>query len=165
MGQKKVQNLKILEINVNNLLEESKRQSEIDQVKQAVQECLVNGQNIMVYTSRALVKKSGNLANLDIGASVSSALVEIVASLEIKPRFLIAKGGITSSDLATEALKVKSALVLGQVSPGISAWRLKDETKFPGMSYIVFPGNVGNADTLGDVIRLLDGQVERLGPK
>ena len=78
-------------------------------------ESLTSGKNIMIYTSRALVKQAGSIANLDIGSKVSAALVEIVATLDVKPRFLIAKGGITSSDLATDALKVKSAVVLGQV--------------------------------------------------
>ncbi len=163
-GAKNIDNLNWLEVNVNNLLEISERQNEIDKVKQAVHDSLTNGENIMVYTSRALVKQAGALVNLDIGSKVSAALVEIVATLDVKPRFLIAKGGITSSDLATEALRVKSAVVLGQVAPGISAWKLQEETKFPGISYIVFPGNVGNSELLADLIRLLDGQIERLEP-
>lgn len=160
---KKLTRLSSLEVNVNNLLEEGSREIEIARVKTEVQNCLMRGQDIMVYTSRVLIKQSGNLANLDIGQKVSSALVDIVSSLSVQPRFLIAKGGITSSDLATDALKVRSALVLGQVAPGISAWKLKEESKFPGMSYIVFPGNVGTTDTLADVVRLLAGEVERLG--
>ncbi len=159
---KKIEGIDTLEINVDNLLKENRRLKEIENTKNKVKDSLLSGQNIMIYTSRALVKESGNLANLDIGSMVSSALVEIVGTLDVKPRFLIAKGGITSSDLATEALKVKSALVIGQVAPGISAWRLQKETKFPGMAYIVFPGNVGDADTLANVIKLLNGQVERL---
>ena len=160
---KEVNNLRVVEVNVNQLLEPSERQNEIEHVKTTIEKSIKAGHNIMIYTSRTLIKQSGALTNLDVGSSISSALVEIVGGLTVQPRFLIAKGGITSSDLATEALKVKSALVIGQVSPGISAWRLKDETLFPGMPYIVFPGNVGNAETLGDVIRLLNGEIMRLG--
>ncbi len=160
---KKLDNLRSLEVDVNSLLEEKSRSAEISRAIAEVQNCLGDGQDIMIYTSRSLVKQSGDLVNLDIGQRVSSALVQIVESLAVQPRFLIAKGGITSSDLATDALNVRSALVVGQVAPGISVWRLQEETRFPGMAYVVFPGNVGTADTLADVVRLLDGQVERLG--
>ena len=48
------------------------------------------------------------------------------------PEFLIAKGGITSNDVAVEALGVKRATVLGQVVPGVPVWRCGEETLRPG---------------------------------
>jgi uncharacterized protein YgbK (DUF1537 family) len=32
--------------------------------------------------------------------------------------------------------------------PGIPVWQLGEESRFPGMNYVVFPGNVGGADAL-----------------
>jgi uncharacterized protein YgbK (DUF1537 family) len=61
---------------------------------------------------------------------------------------LIAKGGITSSDLATKALGVKRALVRGQILPGIPLWEVGAESRYPGLVYVVFPGNVGGDDAL-----------------
>jgi uncharacterized protein YgbK (DUF1537 family) len=61
---------------------------------------------------------------------------------------LIAKGGITSSDLATKALGVKRALVRGQILPGIPLWEVGVESRYPGLVYVVFPGNVGGDDAL-----------------
>ncbi len=158
----RIDTLQVLEVNVEKLLDDTARLEEISQVQNEVHQAIQNGVDIMVYTSRTLVKSDDKDESLNIGQKVSSALVEIVKSLKIQPRFLIAKGGITSSDLATEALGVKSARVIGQVAPGISVWRLKDETTFPGMAYVVFPGNVGTDDTLAQIILLLDGKIPRL---
>lgn len=96
--------------------------------------------------------RCGRPASFDIGHRVSSALVEIFRRLTVRPRYLIAKGGITSSDLAVKGLGVKRALVRGQLLPGVPVWELGDEAKFPGLPYIVFPGNVGGPDALADAV-------------
>jgi uncharacterized protein YgbK (DUF1537 family) len=54
---------------------------------------------------------------------------------------------------------VKRALVLGQLLPGIPAWQLGPETKFPGMPYIVFPGNVGDSGALAAAVNILSTKV------
>lgn len=162
-GAKKIDSLHVCEIDVEFLLNEKNRQKEISRVQETVEQALLNGVDVMIYTSRTLVKSDDKEENLKIGGKVSAALVDIVSHLKVQPRFLIAKGGITSSDLATEALKVKSAKVIGQAAPGISVWKLKQETKFPGMSYVVFPGNVGTEETLAQVILLMSGKLNRLG--
>lgn len=71
------------------------------------------------------------------------------------PSFIIGKGGITSSEIGTKALKVKKALVLGQVLKGIPVWLTDSESKFPNMPYVIFPGNVGDENALFDVVSLL----------
>ena len=76
----------------------------------------------------------------------------MVRNIASPPRYLIAKGGITSSDTATRGLGVKRAVVKGQILPGVPVWELGPETKFPGLSYVVFPGNVGNDHALADAI-------------
>jgi len=37
------------------------------------------------------------------------------------------------------------------VLPGVPVWRLGLESRWPGMAYIVFPGNVGDDDALADI--------------
>lgn len=71
---------------------------------------------------------------------------------EIRPRYLIAKGGITSSDLATKGLGIKRALVPGQILSGVPVWELGSETKFPRLQYVVFPGNVGGPEALVETV-------------
>ena len=65
------------------------------------------------------------------------------------------KGGITSSDLATKGLGVKRARVQGQIVPGVPVWELGPETKFPGLPYVVFPGNVGGPEALHNAVQKL----------
>ncbi len=91
-------------------------------------------------------------ANLAIGQTVSAALVEIVRGLVVRPRYLLAKGGITSSDIATRGLGIQRALVLGQILPGVPVWQSGAESRFPGLAYIVFPGNVGGPDALVKIV-------------
>lgn len=93
--------------------------------------------------------------SLRISVKISEAITSIVHRLSVQPAFLIAKGGITSSDVGTKGLGVKKALVLGQVSPGIPVWKTGAEAKFPDMAYIIFPGNVGAVTTLRDVVSML----------
>ena len=86
---------------------------------------------------------------------VSDGLIEIVQKIAVRPRYLVAKGGITSSDTATAALGVVRATVAGQILPGIPVWRTGAESRHPGLAYIVFPGNVGGDDALVEVERKL----------
>ena len=113
------------------------------------------GRDTVVYTSRQLITSSDAAASLAIGRRVSEALVLLIRNLTIAPRYLIAKGGITSSDTATLGLGVRRALVLGQALPGVPVWQLGPESKFPGLGYVVFPGNVGSDTALAELIARL----------
>ena len=70
---------------------------------------------------------------------------------------MVSKGGITSSVLATDALNVRRAQVLGQILPGVPVWQLGPEARYPGMPYVVFPGNVGGPDALLKAVAILHG--------
>lgn len=95
----------------------------------------------LVVTSRQLI--TGKKESLEINCKVSSALVEIVRRINSRPRYIIAKGGITSSDIATKTLEARRAKVMGQALAGVPLWQLGPESSLPGVPYIVFPGNVG----------------------
>lgn len=143
------------EISVPLLLKDSTRAGEINRVVAALEGHLRQGLDAVMYTSRAVVTGESGTSYLQIGDTIASALAQIVQRLEACPRFLVAKGGITSSVLATTALGVRVARVLGQVLPGVPVWRLGSETRWPGIPYVVFPGNVGDERALADVVRLL----------
>jgi uncharacterized protein YgbK (DUF1537 family) len=68
---------------------------------------------------------------------------------------VLAKGGITSSDVATKGLSVKRAMVLGQLLPGVPVWKLGPESRYPDLIYVVFPGNVGGPDALAEAAEKL----------
>lgn len=139
-----------IELDVNSLLEST--QITTEEIIHFVNEKIENGQDVVVYTSRERVGGPKDQA-LKIGQFISNALVKIAKSISITPKFIISKGGITSSDIATKGLNVKRALVLGQALPGIPVWRLGTEAKFPDMPYIVFPGNVGDESSLTELYR------------
>lgn len=136
-----------LEVDVQALLD-TRRAGQLAATVQAAEEALSRQQTAVIYTSRELVSSDDAFRSLDIGAQVSAALVEIVQRIRIRPRYLIAKGGITSSDVATRGLSLQRADVLGQVLPGIPVWRTGPESRWPGLVYVVFPGNVGGDDAL-----------------
>lgn len=112
------------------------------------------GQDVLVMTSRALITGSDALSSLEIGSKVAQALVQLVELIEVRPRYLIAKGGITSSDAATKGLKMRRARILGQAAPGVPLWRCDEKTsRHTGVPYVVFPGNVGSDETLAEVVQ------------
>ena len=147
--------LERVEISVADILNSARRAAELSRVVSQTNQSLAAGRDVVVFTSRKLITGHDAAASLDIGAQVSDALVEVVRRLEVRPRYLIAKGGITSSDLATKGLGVKRARVLGQILPGVPVWELGPETKFPGLPYVVFPGNVGGPEALQDAVQKL----------
>ena len=97
--------------------------------------------------------------SLHIGQKISRGLVQITRGLSVRPSFILAKGGITSSDLATSALRIRRALIAGQVHAGVPVWVAGPESLFPEIPYIVFPGNVGSDEALAEVVASLDQAV------
>jgi len=144
------------EVNVAALINKNRRTSEIDRIARIVNEILKHNANIAIYTSRQALAGQTSETSLKISRIISEGLIEIVKQIEVAPRYMITKGGITSSDVATRGLKVHRALVIGQIVPGVPVWRLGDESRFPGLAFIVFPGNVGDDDALLEVITKLN---------
>ena len=112
---------------------------------------LAANRDVVLYTPRTFVQG----AALQDTAVISKFITDIVANLSKAPSFLIAKGGITSHDVAANGLGAKVCRVVGQIEPGVPLWRLGHESKFPGMPYVVFPGNVGDDEALLRVVRKL----------
>ena len=97
-----------------------------------------SGQTAVIYTSRQRIDLAGISGEEQLAASVrvSDALTSIPLRIQTRPRYLIAKGGITSSDTATRGLRIRRADVLGQAAPGIPVWRAGKESTWTGMAYI-----------------------------
>lgn len=144
-----------VEVAVPALLDVGRRVAEIARATAALDTALAAGQDALLYTSRDLVTGADAAASLAIGNQVSAALVAIVAGLRMPPRYLVAKGGITSSDIATKALGIRRSLVLGQILPGVPVWQTGPESRYPGLPYVVFPGNVGGEQALVEIVSSL----------
>jgi uncharacterized protein YgbK (DUF1537 family) len=144
-----------VEVNVESLLVPGSRHAEIERAARLVNIGIKSGREVAVYTSRELVVGENAQTNLQIGQETSAGLIDILRKLEPRPRYLLAKGGITASDIATKALSIKKAMVLGQIQPGVPIWQLGPESRYPGMPYIVFPGNVGDTRSLIQITETL----------
>ncbi|MGJ3190565.1 hypothetical protein FQP90_18940 [Paenarthrobacter nitroguajacolicus] len=151
-----------IEIDVEKLIAGTKTQGEaeadayIGTVVSDVVDALRSG-DVIVHTSRLLIKTDDAAASLKIARTVSAAVVAVVNRTlkSFPPRFVIAKGGITSSDVAAHGLEIRHAIVRGPMLPGIvSLWEPVDGPA-KGIPYIVFAGNVGDDQSLTQVTRKL----------
>lgn len=140
-----------IEINVAELLNSNETSAYTDSVIKQTDQWLASGKDVVIHTSRHLEVGKDSESSLQINSFVSSFLVCIIKGLTVRPAFIVAKGGITSSDLASKGLSAEKALVLGQVIPGVPVWQMDRKSKFPGIIYVVFPGNVGDDTALAEV--------------
>jgi uncharacterized protein YgbK (DUF1537 family) len=145
------------ELRVCEVLDDEARAPAVAAAAASADEALARDRDFVVYTSREPVRadagaRRGGRDSLGVGRRVSDALVSVVRAVRARPRYVLAKGGVTSSDVATAALDVRRATVLGQVSPGVPVWRLGPEARFPGMAYVVFPGNVGGEAAVTEIV-------------
>ncbi len=144
-----------IELDVRSLIDE-RREGHLQEQAEAVARAIEHG-TVIVHTSRELVTGSDGDESLEIARRVSSGLVALVARvLELAPpRFVIAKGGITSSDVASEALRIRRARVAGPMLPGIVSLWQPQVGPAVGIPYVVFAGNVGTTESLALVVRTL----------
>ncbi|WP_247236766.1 four-carbon acid sugar kinase family protein [Telluribacter sp. SYSU D00476] len=142
-----------IEVDVSKLLHLSTEEiaSYHQAIVQQADQWLSEGADVVIHTSRQLEVGQDVESNLKINSQVSEFLVGVVQGMTVRPSFMIAKGGITSSDLATKGLGVQKATVLGQIIPGVPVWKLDPHSKYPDLIYVVFPGNVGDDKALTNV--------------
>ena len=72
--------------------------------------------------------------------------------------FLISKGGITSNDVLSTGLALKTSRILGQILAGCSVvCTPPDHPQFPNLPVVIFPGNVGGPEGLATAYTRLSG--------
>jgi len=114
------------------------------------------GATPVIYTSRVERQFPDQAARLAFGEAVSGFLMDVVRGLPATLGFLISKGGITSNDVLSDGLALKSATVLGQILPGCSVVRCPaDHPRYPDLPVVIFPGNVGDDAALATVSQRL----------
>lgn len=154
---KKAEGIVPVEFNSDLVLDESAFAAETARTTRKMEEIIRSGKTAVVYTKRKLlvIENDSPEDALLRSVRISNAVQALVGDLRETPAFVIAKGGITSSDIGTKALKVRRALVMGQIRPGIPVWRTGAESRFPGIPYVIFPGNVGEDTTLREAAEIL----------
>ena len=148
-----------IEMPVSNVLDRGDREVTVAETIRRVTVALADS-NVLLYTSRSLMTGADAAASLDIARPVSAAVIDVVrGALVAEPAWVIAKGGITSHDVAVRGLGIRRATVLGQLFPGmVSVLRPEEASEeVVGMPYVVFAGNVGDENALADTIELFRG--------
>lgn len=150
-----------VELDVDRLVDPARRDEAVRSAAAQVDRALGSGRSVAAYTSRSthLTSRGGFL---DLGRTIMRGLCDTIGSLSARPAWVVAKGGITSIEVA-RVLGVRRAWVLGQVAKGVPVWRLGDDTSLPGAPFVVFPGNVGDENTLVEVVAAL-GAADRSAP-
>ncbi|PHV69426.1 hydroxyacid dehydrogenase [Sporanaerobium hydrogeniformans] len=158
---KQLKDIVFMEMNSDLVLKKGGLEEEVKRIVEKSEEWINKGVTVAIATKRTLLEVDNDTKEQALIRSVqiSEAVQALVGNLYVTPAFVMAKGGITSSDVGTKALKVKRATVLGQIRPGIPVWKIGQESKFPGIPYIIFPGNVGEVQTLREAVEILKGKM------
>ncbi|NNM69300.1 MAG: four-carbon acid sugar kinase family protein [Gallionella sp.] len=116
------------------------------------------GRTPAVFTSRSERVFSDQAARLDFGEAVSAFLMDVVRNLPVTLGFLISKGGITSNDVLSSGLALRTSRVVGQILPGCSVVCCPaDHPRYPNLPVVIFPGNVGDDQAVATAYARLAG--------
>jgi uncharacterized protein YgbK (DUF1537 family) len=122
-----------------------KRDDLLKTILEKIQEIYQQNKTPVIYTSRGELTFENIQKRLDFGVAVSTFLMDIVKNLPSDISFLISKGGITSNDVLSTGLSLRSARLLGQILAGCSVIRTENNHPlFPNLPVVLFPGNVGD---------------------
>jgi uncharacterized protein YgbK (DUF1537 family) len=143
-------------LDVPSLLVSEQRDAVVAAAVDAVLAALAD-HDVIVSTSRRLVTGVDGDASLRIARTVSAAVVDVVADTvdQARPAWIVAKGGITSSDVATAGLGITRAWARGTLLPGIVSLWEPETSRAPGLPYVVFAGNVGDDQSLAAAVTIL----------
>jgi len=110
----------------------------------------------VVYTSRVELQFKDQATRLAFGEQVSEFLMDVVRHLLESLGFLISKGGITSNDVLSDGLALRTSRVVGQISAGCSVVRCPaDHPRYANLPVVIFPGNVSDENALATVYQRL----------
>ena len=149
--------LQYIEFDITHVMEPDLFEAEQKRIQTRLDASLTRRMTTVLYTSREdfTVNSGDREDELRAATRISDAVTGFVEKLQVQPGFIIAKGGITSCGIGTKALGVRRAFAMGQILPGVPVWKLGDECRFKGTSFIIFPGNVGTRDALKDAVDIL----------
>ncbi len=148
-----------IELDVAAVADGARRDAHVEEVAARVRSGLASSE-VVLFTSRALSRGSDADDSLRLSRAVSAALVDVVrAARAARPAWVVAKGGITSHDVAAHGLGIRRAEVLGQMRTGlVSVFRpVEAAPEAVGVPYVVFAGNVGDDTLLAEVVDVLRG--------
>jgi uncharacterized protein YgbK (DUF1537 family) len=145
-----------IEVDVDQI--DQDRQALLDSVISKTTQAHEQGLTSVVYTSRVEKTFPDQATRLAFGERVSEFLMDVVRNLPESLGFLISKGGITSNDVLSSGLALRTSRVVGQILPGCSVVRCpEDHPRYPKLPAVIFPGNVGDENALAEAYARLAG--------
>jgi uncharacterized protein YgbK (DUF1537 family) len=145
-----------VEVHVELLPE--RRDTLLAEVIRQCEQIHASGKTPVVFTSRLEKTFSDQASRLAFGDMVSAFLMDVVRNLPGTLGFLISKGGITSNDVLSSGLALRTSRVVGQILPGCSVVCCpSDHPRYPDLPVVIFPGNVGDDDALATAYGRLAG--------
>lgn len=108
----------------------------------------------IVATTRAVAAAA---LGAEAGMRVARRMASVVERLRDRTDALLSKGGSTSAVNVRDGLGAECVEIVGPVAPGVSLWRVAGNGGEP-YPVIVFPGNVGDAGTLVDLVEQMMGR-------
>jgi uncharacterized protein YgbK (DUF1537 family) len=145
--------VKGIEIDVQKILDANSEL--LTDILKNIEELWNNSKTPVVYTSRKEVRIENKEKKQEFGKTISDFLVKIVKNLPSQPGYIVAKGGITSHDILTHGLELTNAHVAGQILAGVPVIIAGKESRFPRIPYVIFPGNVGDENSLLEAFKIL----------
>ena len=143
----KQDNVVALEVDVQRIPNE--RDSLLKDILKQADDAHTKNLTPIIYTSRVEKVFPDQQSRLDFGEQVSAFLMDVVRNLPETLGFLISKGGITSNDVLSSGLSLRTSRVVGQILPGCSVVCCPDNhPRYPDMPVVIFPGNVGDENAL-----------------
>lgn len=143
-----------IEIDVSRITEH--RAQLLEDIIHETEECHAKNITPVIYTSRTELQFDDQETRLAFGEQVSALLMDVVRNLPVTTGFLISKGGITSNDVLSKGLALRTSRVVGQILAGCSVVRCPhDHPRFANMPVVIFPGNVGDDNALATVLQRL----------
>jgi uncharacterized protein YgbK (DUF1537 family) len=145
-----------IEVNVEQL--PSKRDTLLAEIVRECEQVHAAGNTPVVFTSRLEKAFPDQATRLAFGDMVSAFLMDVVRNLPRTLGFLISKGGITSNDVLSSGLALRTSRVVGQILPGCSVVCCpSDHPRYPDLPVVIFPGNVGDDHALATAYCRLAG--------
>jgi uncharacterized protein YgbK (DUF1537 family) len=136
------------------------------EIDAALERAIGSGRSAVLYTSRGERQFADKAQRLAFGDAISDLLRERVRRLPADIGFLVSKGGITSNDVLSRGLALRTSRVLGQIQAGCSVVRCPaDHARFPDLPVVIFPGNVGGETSLADIHAILTRDDSAVGPR
>ena len=128
----------------------------LEEIVKAATDAHERNETPVIFTSRTEKTFADQQTRLAFGEQVSSFLMDVVRNLPPSIGFLISKGGITSNDVLSDGLALRTSRVVGQILAGCSVVRCPAEhPRYPNLPVVIFPGNVGDEHALALVYQRL----------